>query len=139
MTKTQSIANSAAQNSNGLYMNRQNKRFVIQQHTKGPDTHWDLMLEKGDTLQTWRLDAAPNELKENIAHAIKIFDHDPKFLTYEGPVNKGRAKVQIADAGTYKIIQQYPEKTELNLNGKILKGVFTLVRIENDNWQFAPN
>ena len=139
MIKTQSIANSAAQNSNGLYMNRQNKRFVIQQHTKGPDTHWDLMLEKDDTLQTWRLDAAPNELKENIAHAIKIFDHDPKFLTYEGPVNKGRAKVQIADAGTYKIIQQCSEKTELSLNGKILKGVFTLARIENDNWQLAPD
>ena len=139
MTKTQNIANSAAQNSNGLYMNRQNKRFVIQRHTKGTDTHWDLMLEKDDTLQTWRLDAAPNELKQNIAHAIKIFDHDLKFLTYEGPVNKGKAKVQIADAGTYKIIQQCSEKIELNLNGKILKGIFILARIENDNWQFTPN
>jgi hypothetical protein len=120
-------------------MNRQNKRFVIQRHTKGPDTHWDLMLEEDDTLQTWRLDAPPNELKQNSANAINICDHDPKFLTYQGTVNKGKAKVQIADAGTYNIIQQHPEKTELNLNGKILKGVFTLARIENNNWQFTPN
>jgi hypothetical protein len=120
-------------------MSRQNKKFVIQQHSSGPDVHWDFMLETADSLQTYRLDKAPSEALHRAVNATKIFDHPLKFLTYQGPVNKGQGSVRIIETGTYKIVHQAHNRIELDLNGKILKGKFTLFHIEGDNWRFAPD
>ena len=120
-------------------MKLEDKKFVIQQHSKGPDMHWDLMLESDGVLQTYRLDKSPQQLAQNPAGAVKIFDHPMRFLTYEGHVNKGRGSVRIADSGTYKILHQAQDRIALNLNGKILKGKFTLLHFKGDNWQFGKS
>jgi hypothetical protein len=120
-------------------MTNENKNFVIQQHTTGSGAHWDFMLQIGDSLQTYRLNKAPQELIRASANAVKIFDHPLKFLTYEGPVNKGRSSVKIADSGLYEILHQSDDRLELDLIGNILKGKFTLSHIEGDNWQFAKS
>jgi DNA ligase D-like protein (predicted 3'-phosphoesterase) len=120
-------------------MTSENKKFVIQEHSSGQNIHWDFMLQIGDVLQTYRLDKSPQELANISANAIKIFDHPLKFLTYEGPVNKGRGRVSIADSGTYRILNQSDDCIELDLKGKILKGSFTLSRVEGDNWQFGKS
>jgi hypothetical protein len=120
-------------------MSRQNKKFVIQEHSSGSDVHWDFMLESGDILQTYRLDKAPNEALHLAVNATKIFDHPLRFLTYEGPVNKGHGDVRIAESGTYKIVHQAHNQIKLDLSGKILKGNFTLNHIEGDNWQFGKS
>ena len=118
-------------------MSEEDKRFVIQKHTRGKDAHWDFMLESGQTLQTYRLDKAPEEVLHQTAGAVKIFNHPLKFLTYQGPVNKGRDNVQPTEAGTYQIIHQKHNRIELNLNGQILRGKFALTQIKNDDWQFS--
>jgi hypothetical protein len=134
-------------------MSQEDKRFVIQEHTIDSDVHWDFMLELADILQTYRLDKAPAQILHLAAGAVKIFDHPLKFLTYQGPVNKGRGNVRIIESGTYKMVHQaHPvrdskekvsngahNRIELNLNGKILKGKFTLSHIEGDNWQFGKS
>jgi len=120
-------------------MSQENKKFVIQQHSSGSDVHWDFMLESGEVLKTYRLDKAPQELIQTPANAVKIFDHPLKFLTYEGPVNKGRGSVRIADSGSYEISNQKEDRIELDLNGKFLKGKFTFSHIEGDNWQFGKS
>ena len=122
-------------------MNRQDKRFVIQEHTAAADVHWDFMLESesGESLQTHRLDIEPQHILQNPANVVKIFDHSPRFLTYQGPVSKGRGRVRIVEAGTYKITYQSPNRIELNLNGQILKGNFILNQTRDDQWQFALN
>jgi len=120
-------------------MSQENKKFVIQQHSTALGVHWDFMLELGDILQTYRLDKAPQQLIQNPANAVKIFDHPLKFLTYQGPVNKGRDSVCIIETGTYKMVHQAHDRIELDLNGKILKGKFTLSHIEGDNWQFGKS
>jgi bifunctional non-homologous end joining protein LigD len=120
-------------------MTNENKKFVIQEHSSGSDVHWDFMLQIGGSLQTYRLDKAPQELIRNPAVAVKIFDHPLKFLTYQGPVNRGRGNVRIVETGTYEILHQAHDRTELDLNGKILKGKFTLSHVEGDNWQFAKS
>ena len=113
------------------------RQFVIQKHTKSGSTHWDMMLQKEDVLQTWRLSKEPEQIQNTSAHAGKIFDHPLKFLTYEGLVNKGKGSVQIADAGTYKIITQTNDKIEIQLLGQILKGEFILTRITENGWRFG--
>lgn len=120
-------------------MKRKDKNFVIQQHTKGSDVHWDFMLESAGSLQTYRLDKSPRQITQNPANAVKIFDHPLKFLTYEGPVNKGRGSVRIAESGTYKVLHQAHDRIELGLNGQILNGNFTLSHIDGDNWQFSKS
>jgi hypothetical protein len=113
------------------------RKFVIQKHTTADSIHWDLMLESGNTLLTWRLDKNPAEI-DSPSKTVKIFDHPLKFLTYEGPVNKGKGRVRIADTGICQILQENNENIELNMSGRILKGKFSLLHLKEDRWQFAP-
>jgi bifunctional non-homologous end joining protein LigD len=117
---------------------KSSKKFVIQKHTKSTEAHWDLMFDIGDTLKTYRLTLPPEKLRQQTCPVVKIFDHPIKFLTYEGSVNNGKGSVKIADAGTYQLLNDDYKHQLLLLNGKILKGKFTLTRIEDDNWQFGP-
>ena len=46
-------------------VNMQKKeKFVIQRHNTPDETHWDLMLEQRDTLQTYRLELPPEKLPQ---------------------------------------------------------------------------
>ncbi|MFH1370182.1 MAG: DNA polymerase ligase N-terminal domain-containing protein [Planctomycetota bacterium] len=108
-------------------------KFVIQRHerqnepllrcaTKGRQVHWDLMLEKGGVLETYRVNSPPEEWGDNAPEATRIFDHPLKFLTYEGSVNKGKGKVTIVEAGIYRILSQKENQLEADFEGTIIKG-----------------
>ncbi len=114
-------------------------RFVIQRHTReGRNVHWDLMLETASLLTTYRLDLSPQQLMAaGRATAVRIFDHQPKFLTYEGPVNQGRGAVEIADCGTYQLLDERPDRYRIVLQGDIAKGVFALTLMQADRWDLA--
>lgn len=116
------------------------KRFVIQQHERqGQAVHWDLMLEAGGVLQTYRVTVPPEEWANKPAEAQRIFDHPLKFLTYEGSVNKGKGSVTIADAGIYRTLTQNEEQHKLEFTGRILEGEFELTRIEEARWELRKN
>jgi bifunctional non-homologous end joining protein LigD len=101
------------------------KRYVVLKHEKqGEPVHWDLMLERGDVLETYRVNKPPEEWGTEPIEAVKIADHSLKFLTYEGSVNKGKGSVTIADAGTYRLLTQNKNRLTLELSGTILKGAF---------------
>ncbi len=95
------------------------------------------MLEARGVLETYRLELPPEKLSQQTTTATKIFDHPLKFLSYEGSVNKGKGSVKIADAGTYQLLSGSEHRKELQLDGKILKGRFTLTHIEDDRWEFT--
>ncbi len=113
------------------------RKFVIQKHTTANDVHWDLMLEKDATLQTYRLELPPEKLANQSSTAIKIFDHQLKFLTYQGSVNQGQGSVQIADAGTYRLISDNNDCQKMEISGEILKGNFALTNIKDNKWKFS--
>ena len=99
------------------------RRFVIQRHERqGEPVHWDLMLEKHEVLETYRVKVPPEEWGSRPVEAVKIFDHPLKFLSYEGSVNKGKGNVTIADAGTYRILSQNGNQLKADFAGTILKG-----------------
>jgi len=112
-------------------------RFVIQEHTTPDGVHWDLMLEKGEVLTTFRLEQPPEAASAGTVQATKIFDHPLRFLTYEGPVQKGTGKVRLVERGTCDVLDEKDAIT-LRLDGTILRGDFTLTRGEGTSWQFAP-
>ena len=117
----------------------QANRFVVQEHTRGKNIHWDLMFQVGNTLKTYRLDKSPHQILHASVNATEILDHQIKFLTYEGPVNQGKGKVCIVENGTYEIINEDPEQISLNLDGQILTGRYILKHIEDDNWIFTKD
>jgi len=114
------------------------KKFVIQKHSRADDIHWDLMLQTGEMLETYRLELPPEKLLLMSSAALKIFDHPLKFLTYEGSVNSGKGNVEIADSGTYQFLSEAENRKEMQISGEILKGEFVLTRVKNDKWLFAP-
>ena len=72
-------------------------RYVILEHDH-PHRHWDLMLESGDVLRTWRL-AEPPQPGRAVA-AEPIGDHRRAYLDYEGPIRGNRGRVKRWDGGS---------------------------------------
>jgi len=103
------------------------KKFVVQRHERQNEpVHWDLMLETGDFLETYRVGLPPEQWGREPIEAVRIFDHPLKFLTYEGSVNAGKGSVNIADCGTYRIVKRLEDRLGLELAGNVLKGEFVL-------------
>ena len=96
------------------------------------------MLQSGDCLATWRLDLPPEVLKNNTANAIKIADHPLRFLTYQGPVNKGEGSVKIAAKGTYELISEDEQGICIALSSKELTENFNLICQQNKSWTLEP-
>jgi hypothetical protein len=110
-------------------------RFVILEHDH-PALHWDLMLESGDVLRTWRLSAVPEV--GMIVAAEPTFDHRKMYLDYEGPISGGRGTVRRWDSGTYEptVAPQREEETKIavELAGKLLQGRLHLRRTSEGAW-----
>ena len=114
------------------------RRFVIQRHTRdGERPHWDLMLENGTVLETYRVCLPPEDWGNKPVEAVRIFDHPLKFLSYEGSVNKGKGRVKIADCGTYRVLERDDKQQLLEFAGNILNGKFVMSQTKNAEWNFS--
>jgi hypothetical protein len=98
-------------------------RFVILQHDY-PHVHWDLMLECGDVLRTWRLASPPSG--DNAVRAEPLGDHRLQYLDYEGPVSGKRGQVLRWDMGTFEWHDWAGERTKVRLSGRLLKGTLEI-------------
>ncbi len=111
-------------------------QFVILEHDH-PQLHWDLMLEAGSVLRTWRLEEPPY-LGGAIA-AVAVFDHRLLYLDYEGPISGGRGQVVRWDRGVFtgQVLGDPP--LVLQLQGERLRGVLRLEHVEGDTWRASMN
>jgi hypothetical protein len=107
-------------------------RFVILEHDH-PSLHWDLMVETGEMLRTWRLPAPPSGGASLLAKPI--FDHRRVYLDYEGPLSCGRGRVVRWDGGEYEVVTWSEEEIRLRLEGKRIRGLFLLHRESADRWR----
>lgn len=94
-------------------------RFVILTHDH-PFLHWDFMLEDGNVLRTWRLDAEPDHVMG--ANAEPLPEHRRQYLDYEGPVGGNRGTVRRWDHGHYEVLSETPQRLVVDLAGQRLKG-----------------
>ncbi len=112
-------------------------RFVILEHDH-PHVHWDLMLEAGATLRTWRLSQPPS-LGEIIA-AESLGDHRTMYLDYEGPVSGNRGKVRRWDLGAFEgqlpAVIQETEQLKLMFRGQRLAGIVSMQALAGTSWSF---
>jgi hypothetical protein len=112
-------------------------RFVILEHDH-PSLHWDLMLETGPVLRSWRL-AAPPQPGATTA-AVPTFGHRLLYLDYEGPVSGNRGHVVRWDAGAFTWLADEPERVVVRLQGQRLCGTVELTRDAAGDWHahFGP-
>ena len=96
------------------------------------------MLEQGEVLATFRLEAPPQAALNRAVGAVKIFDHPLRFLTYEGPVQKGTGQVRIVDRGVCDVSDEGQDNVVLDLEGEVLRGGFLLIRSQGTSWQLVP-
>ncbi len=97
-------------------------RYVILEHDH-PHLHWDLMVEWGDRLKTWRLSAPPGERETISAEALQ--DHRLMYLDYEGPVSGGRGQVTRWDEGSV-VARSDGDVWTFAVQGRRLRGVIRL-------------
>lgn len=105
-------------------------RFVILEHDH-PFLHWDLMLEDGEALKTWRLPAPPTEAPRQ---ATALGDHRLAYLDYEGPVSGNRGVVKRWDAGVYATQRRDERFWVVKLCGTRFKGAISLMPRAADEW-----
>jgi hypothetical protein len=120
-------------------------RFVLLLHHCPADrpraTHFDLMFEAGDTLQTWALDRLPaacaalgveRELvaPSNTVAAQRLADHRRDYLEYEGQVSGDRGTVRRLDGGQYRL-GELP--LTFILNGRVLSGEIEIAANSDDS------
>jgi len=108
-------------------------RFVVLEHDH-PYLHWDLMLEAGETLLTWRL-ASPPQPEKTIA-AIFLAEHRRMYLDYQGPVSRGRGMVTRWDSGTFDWVERKDDLISVSLTGVRARGQATLRRFHGEEWAF---
>jgi hypothetical protein len=97
-------------------------RFVILEHDH-PLLHWDLMLESGSVLRTWRLAEPPSEGE---VMAESSFDHRLLYLDYEGPISGNRGVVRRWDHGVYRLEEEHEDRLILVFEGERVRGRRTL-------------
>jgi len=104
-------------------------RFVVLRHETPPDyqrpLHWDLMLEKSGSLQTWALEAEPTTGRTLIAERLN--DHRLEYLDYEGPVSGNRGTVTCWDSGEFEWKEQAENRIVVELVGRRLRANATLI------------
>jgi hypothetical protein len=94
-------------------------RFVLLEHRWG-GVHWDFMLEVGDLLKTWAIDAPIVADVDLPARALA--DHRPIYLDYEGEVSGGRGTVRRVDRGTYATLSWEEGRVRVRVEGDQLVG-----------------
>ncbi len=108
-------------------------RFVILEHDH-PHPHYDLMLQTGDVLWTWRLSRLPRI--GDVLDAERIGDHRLAYLEYEGPVSGNRGTVIRREQGTLTWLKEAAGDLEVRLDGVDLRARLRLRRDETgENWR----
>ncbi|MBI4575529.1 MAG: hypothetical protein HY722_04615 [Planctomycetes bacterium] len=102
-------------------------RFVIQEHDHPAEgLHWDLMLERGAELATWRLATPPDSGPLAAIEARPLAAHRAAYLDYEGPVGGGRGSVRIWDRGDYEVERWDATEVAVRLSGQRLRALARL-------------
>ena len=116
-------------------------RFVVQHHLARKD-HYDLRLELNGVLKSWAVPKGPSYNSKDKRLAVMVEDHPISYRNFEGIIPKGEyggGTVMIFDEGYYEPITDIKKGLKNGmfkfiLNGKRLKGLWSLVHFKEDNW-----
>ncbi len=111
-------------------------RFVLLEH-RWNGVHWDFMLERGESLRTWAIDAPVVADLDLPARALP--DHRRIYLEYEGEVSGNRGTVHRVDEGVYTALIWEEGRVRVRLEGAQLVGEVEICQVCSDggaSWVF---
>ncbi|WP_435019655.1 DNA polymerase ligase N-terminal domain-containing protein [Tundrisphaera sp. TA3] len=104
------------------------RRFaILEHHHQG--VHWDFLIEDGDALRTWAIDA-PIVAGADLP-ARELPPHRRIYLNYEGPISGDRGTVRRWDRGECLVLAWDEGRVVVDLRGDQLVGVADLRRAED--------
>jgi len=113
--------------------------YVIQKHD-ATHLHYDLRLEMDGVLKSWAVPKTPPTERGVKRLAVQVEDHPVEYADFEGTIPEGEygaGTVEIWDKGQYVLIERNEDKLVFEVKGKVLKGVYCLVRFKGkENWLF---
>lgn len=120
---------------------RKKLRFVIQHHLARKD-HYDLRLEHLGVYISFAIPKGPSFNTKDKRLAIHVEDHPLSYGNFEGVIPKGEyggGTVMLFDTGYYTFQKDtHPDfilgPIKFSLQGKRLKGSWSLVKMQKDNW-----
>ena len=115
--------------------------FVVQKHSAS-HLHYDFRLEKEGVLKSWAVPKGPPSDPSEKRLAIAVEDHPFEYAKFHGSIpegNYGAGMVEIWDSGTYVPIKSNSNHWEFILDGKKLKGEFSLIKIGRRPGLFTRN
>jgi len=114
-------------------------RFVVHEHL-AKRLHYDFRLELGGVLKSWAVPKGPSMNPSDRRLAVMVPDHDLEYFDFEGIIPEGRygaGPVVVWDTGAFIPLETDDPETALTkgklnfeLNGKKLKGAFTLAQMK---------
>ena len=115
--------------------------FVVQHHIASHD-HYDFRLEHNGVLKSWAVPKGPSYNPQDKRLAVLVEDHPYEYRNFEGTIPQGEyggGTVMIWDEGNYEIKGNFAKdfkngSLKFYLEGKRLKGWWTLVNFKEDNW-----
>lgn len=115
------------------------RRFAVLVHSDRKGRHYDLLIEAGEVLATWKSDKPPEEANDAGLPCRRIADHRPIYLEYEGPISRGRGHVERRDAGECLVHVCTSTCWEITFRGERLRGVFRITQSDKDAeaWSFV--
>ena len=121
--------------------NSRKLRFVVQHHIARKD-HYDLRLEWDGVLKSWAVPKGPSYNPKDKRLAVMVEDHPISYRNFEGIISKGEygaGTVMLWDFGTWEVFDGKKPNfkkgiIKFKLYGKRLKGFWTLVLMDEDNW-----
>jgi bifunctional non-homologous end joining protein LigD len=125
-------------------------QYVVQRHD-ATRLHYDLRLEHDGVLKSWAVPKEPSLNPKDRRLAVHVEDHPLDYGSFEGEIPEGEygaGSVVIWDRGHWQPLNDADEglkdgKLDFELDGRRLKGRFTLVRMADrgkrkgggkDNW-----
>lgn len=107
--------------------------FVVHEH-HATRLHFDLRLEMHGVLKSWAVPKGPSMNPAEKRLAVMVDDHALDYAGFEGTIPEGEygaGEVFIWDSGIYEMPagSLASGRLEIVFKGKILKGIFALVRM----------
>jgi bifunctional non-homologous end joining protein LigD len=115
----------------------------VQKH-RATALHYDFRLEAGGTLRSWAVPKGPSMDPKQRRLAMEVEDHPLEYANFEGVIPEGEyggGTVMLWDDGVWAPMADVDPKKALDsgeirflLDGKKLKGSWTLVRTGDRTW-----
>lgn len=102
--------------------------FAILHHTGIDEPHYDLLLAfPGEPLlRTWRIFPPPQSWLQNPPPAMRLSDHRPVYLTFEGDISGNRGHVRRILEGSATLLEESEGSCTLHLAAEDFSCTLTL-------------